>query len=185
MNILQYRQEIHKNNVAKGFWGKGAAENKGERVMLIVSELGECLEAHRNGRTSSIYLEPGNTNIDFLNSPEDSQFLIGFKSCIKGTYEEEMADVVIRILDYCEGFGIDLVIPELNKRSIGNFGHDLLRVVHWLIVAYDNLDTKEQWGYALGVALCFCRWWNIDIEQYVQWKMRYNATRPPKHGKAY
>ena len=50
-------------------------------LMLVVSELGEAIEAHRTG-------------------------LAGLEA--KDTFEDEIADTVIRIFDMCEGFGIDL-----------------------------------------------------------------------------
>ena len=49
--------------------------------MLIVSELGEAVEAHRSGR-------------------------FGLER--KDTFEDELADTVIRIFDLCGGLGIDL-----------------------------------------------------------------------------
>ncbi|MEI2422137.1 hypothetical protein V6O07_17795, partial [Arthrospira platensis SPKY2] len=36
---------IHKNNKEKGFWD--TEKNVGELLMLVVSELGEAMEAHR------------------------------------------------------------------------------------------------------------------------------------------
>ncbi len=63
----------------KGFWEKG--RNVGEMVMLVVSELGEASEAHRT-----------------------RNFGLGQKD----TFEDEIADAVIRLFDLCGGLGIDL-----------------------------------------------------------------------------
>lgn len=201
MNILQYRQEIHKNNVAKGFWDKGPNENKGERVMLIVSELGECLEAHRTGNLFDPLTRlrhgmpvPGTEGWAWeIVDTQPEAWLNWFNAEVKNSVQDEMADVVIRILDYCEGFGIQPIGREYRKISTGNFGNDLLRLNHYIIEAYHDEFADEKyrgmsgkdWGYVLSAIESFCQWWNIDIEQHVQWKMRYNATRPQKHGKAY
>lgn len=40
-------KEIHELAVSKGFWE--AERNFGECLMLVVSELGETIEAHRHG----------------------------------------------------------------------------------------------------------------------------------------
>lgn len=70
---------VHALAVKNGFWE--SSPNDGEKLMLIVSELGEGLEALRHGNPPSEHI------------PEFSAI------------EEEMADVVIRVMDLCEGRG--------------------------------------------------------------------------------
>ena len=102
MNIKEIQKEIHQVNVEKGFWED--RKNVGEVLMLIVSELGEALDAHRSGKSADI--DAFNARgIDRIH-PDD--FEVDFQQCIKDTFEDEIADTVIRILDMCEGFGIDL-----------------------------------------------------------------------------
>lgn len=62
----------HQTAVEKGFWQE--ERNFGEMLMLIVSELGEALEAHRKGNWFG-----------------------------KDGVTEELADVFIRLGDLCEG----------------------------------------------------------------------------------
>ena len=102
MNIKEIQQEIHKVNVEKGFWED--RKNVGEVLMLIVSELGEALDAHRANKKANV--EAFDARAIDRTEPEDYQ--IDFQQCIKDTFEDEIADTVIRILDMCEGFGIDL-----------------------------------------------------------------------------
>ena len=47
-SISQWIAECHGNAKAKGFWEKD--RNVGEMLMLITSELGEAIEAHRHGK---------------------------------------------------------------------------------------------------------------------------------------
>lgn len=72
------QQGVHQMAKEKGFWDETASTNNGEKLMLIVSELGECLEALRHGNLPSEHI------------PEFSGA------------EEELADAVIRIMDLCE-----------------------------------------------------------------------------------
>jgi len=77
-------REIYLMVKSKGFWEEGTNRNKGEMIALIHSELSEALEGSRHG------------NLPDKHCPE-------FKSV-----NIEMADAIIRILDFCHGFNIDI-----------------------------------------------------------------------------
>jgi len=92
--------QIFQNNKAKGFWDK--ERNVGELLMLVTSELGEAMEAHRKGKFANVSkLE------SFINEGEEP-FEPNFITYIKDTFEDEIADAVIRLLDLSAGLGIDL-----------------------------------------------------------------------------
>jgi len=91
MEIKKVMQEIHENAKAKGFWDK--KKNFGEELMLVVSEIGECIEAHRDKDFA-----------DYENFEKDGKFALH----IKDTVQDELADAVIRIFDLCQGMNINL-----------------------------------------------------------------------------
>lgn len=123
MDIDEIIKRAHENAVDKGFYecpkcengriiaghaqcphcnGTGKEiKNIGELLMLVVSELGEALEAHRK-ETYPLY--------EMFQSEIDSgvNFEIAFKNHIKDTLHDELADAVIRICDMCGYLGIDL-----------------------------------------------------------------------------
>lgn len=94
MGILNgMSSEIYKDNAAKGFWDK--ERNVGEMLMLVVSELGEAMEAHRKNRFATW------KNVD-------TETMMGFEADVKDTFEDEIADSIIRLLDMCGGLKIDI-----------------------------------------------------------------------------
>lgn len=93
--------KIHKWAIEKGFYEKEI--NVPEKLMLIVSELGEALEAHRINKRAhlSVY---DKRNIEDNDINYDSVFC----NLIKDTLEDELADAIIRILDLCDALSIDI-----------------------------------------------------------------------------
>ena len=75
MNLNEHRDYVGSVNKANGF--HTVEFNRGEKLMLVTTELAECLEAHRIGHHSSLeehekrYKEiMSSTNTDLI--PEDS-----------------------------------------------------------------------------------------------------------------
>lgn len=99
MNINEIGKEIHENAKAKGFWDKD--RNLGEMLMLIVSEVSEAMEADRKGK---FY----NKEVDFVKHNQGEFFKTVFEQHCKNTFEDELADTVIRILDLAYSRNIDL-----------------------------------------------------------------------------
>lgn len=94
-------REIHEISISKGFWDK--ERNMGELLMLCVSELSEALEADRKGRSTV------NNAFEFIDKSANlEEFCSRFRGCIKDTFEDEIADTIIRLLDLCAAKNIDI-----------------------------------------------------------------------------
>ncbi len=89
---------IFADNQKKGFWE--TPRETGTLLMLMVSELAEALEADRHGRKANIP--------QFDENLDKEGFVTAFKVNIKDTFEDELADAMIRILDYCGRHDIDI-----------------------------------------------------------------------------
>ena len=87
---------IFQNNKEKGFWDND--RNVGELLMLITSELGEAMEAHRKGKFANGHSMAASY----------ATWKEWFEKHYKDTFEDEIADAVIRLLDLSAGLGIDL-----------------------------------------------------------------------------
>lgn len=101
-------QRIYEANKTKGFWDK--ERNVGEMLMLVTSELGEAMEAHRKDRRSdtinlSKYLKREANTGELISSGD---YKIIFETLQKDTFQDEIADSIVRLLDLCGGLGIDI-----------------------------------------------------------------------------
>lgn len=112
-------KHIHSNAKAKGFWEEMALidmfignENDvirlkkaiiSQKIMLVVSELGEAIEALRNDKMCPRGSDK--TLMEMIKADVDK---FGFETIIKDTFEDEIADTIIRILDLCGYMDIDI-----------------------------------------------------------------------------
>jgi NTP pyrophosphatase (non-canonical NTP hydrolase) len=113
VTIPELQIRIHQNAKDKGFYDN-PDRNVGEALMLIVGEVSEAMEAHQTGRIAnwelynSVYADENPmTEADWTKQC--------FERHIKNTFEDEMADAVIRIMDLCEFLKIDLEAHILAK----------------------------------------------------------------------
>jgi len=123
MNIKETAVAAYRNAKNKGFYDP--APSIESRLLLIHSEVSEACEAIRKNH----YTPRGDVD-SVLSITDPETFKKLFEVSVKNSFEDEIADTVIRCLDLCEGMG-------------------------------------------------------IDLEAHIAAKMRYNAMRPHKHGKAF
>jgi len=82
MRISEIQEKVHRTAVEHGWWEE--PRSVGEVLMLMVTELSEAMEAYREG------------------NPESDK-IPGFSKL-----EEELADVIIRVLDFAGSEGLDI-----------------------------------------------------------------------------
>lgn len=212
---LEYLQTyVYEMNKEKGFWEYDRSDY--EICSLIMSEIGEAIEADRKGR----HFNSMRSFIIDANLKEDDEFSILFKEQIKDTYQDEIADIAIRILDFMGrlksenpyldfslrapnltlAYDVAKLLPDFKVYDFfekGYFKHlkpvESLMLVNAMIVniamkerlGQDDIKKKQDQYLALIMTLDILS--NIDdyVRDHVKMKLRYNSTRPYKHGKKY
>ena len=147
---------------------------------LIMTEMAEAIEADRNGRRAD--MESFNERMSNLDG-SDECFKEMYKRYIKGSIEEEFADVVTRVLDMAQEVHGDRMrwlgyYPwgqeyHEDKSFIENAWYFIREVLNWgTMNISDSVSFMFDWAQDLG----------IDLWQHIEWKMKYNELRPYKHG---
>lgn len=108
--LNKLRDEVHQNAVEHGWWDE--ERSFGDIIALCHSELSEALEAYRNGvEPTKVYFSCSHKH-DFgcpypACSPEKCRYYPEARNRPEGI-PIELADCIIRILDYCGAIGIDI-----------------------------------------------------------------------------
>jgi NTP pyrophosphatase (non-canonical NTP hydrolase) len=112
MKIKDLLIKAHGMAREKGFWDE--TRNKSELILLIITELAEATEALRKDHYADKSVVTDLYNDLVVNSHDEefilneSDWKVSFEKSVKNTFEDEMADVAIRLFDLCGGLNVDL-----------------------------------------------------------------------------
>ncbi len=154
-------------------------------LMLIITEIAEAVQADRKDKHA--YKDK------FLASlmPDDDgdMFSMLFEQYIKNSVEDELSDIIIRCLDLIALRGKGVYADEYMAKYLHDF---LKREPSFPEVAYElckfavstdeSLGLSERIGGIISLVTSYCKQKDIDIDFFVDIKMRYNRLRPFKHG---
>lgn len=179
-------KKAFENAKEKGFHDKPHTD--AHYLMLVACELAEAVEADREGKRSDrrtynfLLQEYGETLAKHL-----------FEMHLKDTVEDELADAVIRLLDYVGVKGYN--IPE-NYITSEQIKAEACEVREWMLnksftdVVFTscmvNIESAKEIPEALIYAIfVVAELYDIDLMWHIQEKMTYNSTREMLHGKSY
>ena len=146
--------------------------------MLIITEIAEAVQADRKR------LYAGKDKFDYAVDRGAYDCEIAYEMYIKGSVEEELADIIIRMLDYCGMRKIEF------REDNDGFPFDRLTAFRTFPEAmYDlcGMITREDlpMEFPLRCVIYYCESFGIDILWFVEMKMRYNELRPKMHNRRY
>ena len=153
----------------------------GNNIMLIIEGIINASKANRNNRHANVK-EFLLRNDKSIMRTEDRDYFnyIAFCQEIKDSVEDELADIVIRLLEFGGIKKIDMNIPkwsspisEVDERiiEIGTFDNFCYMLISSLITG--RICHISCLIYAI---LKWCKNKNIDLFQHIEWKMRYNIA---------
>ena len=147
-------------------------------LILIKSEAFEAFEALRSKRFSNAMQAKIEFNY-YSNNGFFSEAL--FKSQFKDTFEDEIADIVVRILDFAASkkwqFKGEVKVYDFKKNDINVFV-DFDRLHCSLYDWCDAQKIKKLLEWCLSVAAAY----QFNLYHHIILKMQYNKTRGYKHG---
>ena len=171
---------FHKEERPDAFW-----------LGLVMSEMGEAINADQKGMHADTKT--------FEVKPEEWAFDLNFRICIKDSVEDEIADVIIRLLDFAGLRGYKLDITSMDHVFSTQFlltlkfGDYKLPWIFFNLIGhlYDAVN-KDKTDKFVGTVICVLSdcfekitgsdkdlWW------FVEKKMKYNEQRPKLNGKKY
>ena len=116
--INELSKRIHAINVKNGFYEQPVLFSTS--VALIHSEASEALEADRKGNNPSI------TSKSAIFELNDVQFKKAFEDSIKNGVNDELADIMIRVMDVAAYKGVDLeahIKAKMRYNSLREYKH--------------------------------------------------------------
>lgn len=188
--LNRYAKDCNERAVAKGFWDE--PHSVGHYLMLVISELSEAVEADRIDKWARLTPEA----VKNLRVVSDGAFTKAFLWFVKDRVEDEIADAVIRLLDLLGWMLKDRALSETEVETdlgVSAFyiaGEMTLAEALWPILQEACcLCGKYAHRYAILYSIksleLLCDHLGIDLMTHIELKLKYNETRPAKHGKKY
>ena len=169
-DIRELCKEAHENAVRHGFWDE--EHDIRHYLMLVITELAEAVQAYRKNKFAD--RNEYEKLVKERGCAADTAFLLS----VKDTFEDEMADACIRLMDLAGRFDVELP-TDIN--IIRTEGEDITVTLFKAIFFMQNAmyrDAGELVMYFIRLSEAL----GIDIEWHIRQKMAYNASRPYLHG---
>lgn len=189
LNLLS--MEVHANAVRHGWWESNPSYE--HCFALVVCELAEAIEADRKDNKADrlgfeLLMAEWNDPAEREADPKQYQYelKVAFETNLKDTVGDELADTVIRLLDLAGAYGYDLLHCGAIVGCIHNsraFTENVWEIVQ--VLTDRRMSVKERIVSGIVAVEILATAYDIDLWWHVQAKMRYNHSRPYKHGKKY
>lgn len=165
-----------------------------QKLMLVISELAEAQEELRDGKDiNDIYYQVKDPSLSavIVYAPHEKHEIpsgvIG-KPC---GFPVEIADAAIRLMHIAANFDLKIEISNLPFESEFELYDSYLLEICRAICQMQGYNPREESDFKIyldeAITLIFklSEKYNIDLEEVIEEKLAYNATRPMKHGRQF
>ena len=182
IDLNELRDKAYKCACDHGFHEKEISDET--YLMLIITEISEAVNADRKNHHA--YLEEFNK----ICTVTDFGFIAKFEGYIKDSIEDEISDVVIRLLDFAGARGIDFEKDDILGCDNNFCGDDSFceKCYYLCRLAADNFSyskLEQTIKVLLADIYQLSKRYNIELFKFIDLKMKYNELRPYKNGKNY
>ena len=182
MNFDEFAQQAYATAKAHGWHDTEQPDET--LLMLIITEIAEAVQADRKDRHAD--------KKGFIKDcvyDDDNSFQFSFDLNIKNSVEDELSDILIRCLDLIALRGKGVYVDEYMAKYLHDF---LKRKPSFPEVAYElckfavstdeSIGLSERIGGIISLVTSYCKLNSIDIDFFVEQKIRFNKLRDYKHG---
>lgn len=186
MNLNKLRDEAYAIAKMNGWHNEEHSDS--HCLMLVITEIAEAVQADRNNLHADIpkFKEWQGNSLPLSEETRIRRFKEDFEAYIKNSVEDELSDVVIRCLDLCG-------LRKLNAGTVKvefPTGMDaftermffICRLLTDRILANDNAALEFVLSQAMSYIMEHCYRKDIDLEFFIETKMKYNRLRGYRHG---
>lgn len=163
-------------------------------LMLVITEISEMVEADRKGKYAQVAMYESQKNTPQSENLKEAHRKFCFETFIKDSFEDEMADVCIRLYDTAGTFGVTFEEDEMNLDMHKEYEEYFLplsltektfALCGVLLKALGCSRPKDIIGSSLYLIELIAEEMHIDLFWFIEQKMEYNETRKKLHGKKY
>lgn len=160
-------------------------------LMLVITELSEAVNADRRNKYAQRKMFESESVTPQAN-PE-AHWCHCYRTFIKDTVEDELADTVIRLLSLAGHSKADLdedMFDEAELRKAVEREHEEFSFTEQAFTIVYELTAQPEdknWSLLLITLHVFLFAYDrgIDLHWHIEQKLKYNESRPYKHGKSY
>ena len=151
-------------------------------LMLVITEIAEAVQADRKGRR--VTRKAREDYEQFMETYNDISVTM-YESAISGTLEDELADIVIRLLDFCgmKGIAFNSRNDDFSFTSLTYKSKPFTDVMFDLCSMITGCDPNLE--IIVRCVIYYCEKHGIDILWHIEQKMEYNRMRPRMHNAKY
>lgn len=180
MNYKKFTEDAYRIASEHGF--HDTMHPMAHYLMLVVTEISECVEADRKGR----YADVDKMEESLIACESDELWKQEFEKYIKDSMEDEMADIAIRIFDCAAAYGY--VLEEVDYTELPHYPTDFDTFTERAFQLCDlmtEIYSARTMSLALQYLIEWAEWSDCNLEWHIEQKMKYNAMREKRHGKKY